>query len=428
MHQAAIRSRVGGARAAVTSLRQPTAQSQNNALQPLCASGRFSLHTTPAHVPHPCPTSLQIGLSTSAGASRATTRIVSHGPMPTASCGLTPIASCGPTQVGDDAPSYLRRYRAEPGASERAANTAAASQVLSEAELTEYRLALARLRFETELLIFSFGGHKALHPSHYNPDQPRVPAGNPDGGQWTRVAVLGRLIKIVAGLSGVASKVPVGRLEAATRRASQMLNRVRELDRSWRPSHLPESADIEGLVQHAEDTARQAEKRLAEYGALSPEELVAKFRNENQHPDFFDPQNKGVVAVSKFDGLPVFGVNSRFVPPYGRNDTLSADAARGVLLDDNPGVMKRRNLGWRPNDSLYHVESTILLRMTRINGGSPEGRSIDVHIDGEMCDRCKRVLPLSGRELGNPRVTYIDMPTGARRTMQHGRWLRDGEQ
>jgi hypothetical protein len=29
---------------------------------------------------------------------------------------------------------------------------------------------------------------KALHPSHYDPAQPRVPAGNPDGGRWTRLA------------------------------------------------------------------------------------------------------------------------------------------------------------------------------------------------------------------------------------------------
>jgi hypothetical protein len=30
------------------------------------------------------------------------------------------------------------------------------------------------------------GRHRvAQHRSHFNPDQPRVPAGNPDGGQWT---------------------------------------------------------------------------------------------------------------------------------------------------------------------------------------------------------------------------------------------------
>ena len=26
----------------------------------------------------------------------------------------------------------------------------------------------------------------AFHHSHYNPNQPRVPAGHPDGGQWTK--------------------------------------------------------------------------------------------------------------------------------------------------------------------------------------------------------------------------------------------------
>lgn len=32
------------------------------------------------------------------------------------------------------------------------------------------------------------GAYKALHPSNFDPSQQRVPAGNPDGGQWTRVA------------------------------------------------------------------------------------------------------------------------------------------------------------------------------------------------------------------------------------------------
>jgi hypothetical protein len=41
-----------------------------------------------------------------------------------------------------------------------------------------------------EKFIDAFSRHwnaccKALHPSHYNPDQPRVPAGNPAGGRWT---------------------------------------------------------------------------------------------------------------------------------------------------------------------------------------------------------------------------------------------------
>jgi hypothetical protein len=44
------------------------------------------------------------------------------------------------------------------------------------------RTDLALLRFKIALLKLKL---KALHPSHYDPNQPRVPAGNPDGGQWT---------------------------------------------------------------------------------------------------------------------------------------------------------------------------------------------------------------------------------------------------
>jgi hypothetical protein len=36
----------------------------------------------------------------------------------------------------------------------------------------------------------------ALHHSHYNPNQPRVPVGHSDGGQWTRVAHVGPPPKI----------------------------------------------------------------------------------------------------------------------------------------------------------------------------------------------------------------------------------------
>jgi hypothetical protein len=62
-----------------------------------------------------------------------------------------------------------------------------------QAELAELRRMLADLKLHFLRRKFA---QKALHPpgqdpgersSHYQ-DQPRVPAGNPDGGQWTRVA------------------------------------------------------------------------------------------------------------------------------------------------------------------------------------------------------------------------------------------------
>jgi hypothetical protein len=83
-----------------------------------------------------------------------------------------------PDQVDENAPSYLRRFRAE---EMRAAESDRDAAARADAELQERRLALARLRLDWELLKFALGGRKA----GFNPDQPRVPAGNPDGGQWT---------------------------------------------------------------------------------------------------------------------------------------------------------------------------------------------------------------------------------------------------
>jgi hypothetical protein len=53
--------------------------------------------------------------------------------------------------------------------------------VMSEVEHADRRLALARLRLDFELLKFELGGCKA----GFDPNQPRAPAGGPDGGQWT---------------------------------------------------------------------------------------------------------------------------------------------------------------------------------------------------------------------------------------------------
>jgi hypothetical protein len=47
-------------------------------------------------------------------------------------------------------------------------------------------LVLARLRCEVAALRVSLAFRRlALALKRYNADQPRVPAGNPDGGQWT---------------------------------------------------------------------------------------------------------------------------------------------------------------------------------------------------------------------------------------------------
>jgi hypothetical protein len=70
----------------------------------------------------------------------------------------------------------------------------------AEAALAHRRWQIAALRLDWELLKFSLGGRKALHPSH---NQPRVPAGNPDGGQWTSEGAQGTPTQIAGKLPGI---------------------------------------------------------------------------------------------------------------------------------------------------------------------------------------------------------------------------------
>jgi hypothetical protein len=54
---------------------------------------------------------------------------------------------------------------------------------LSPLESRRLRWNLSALRVQVKLLRLAF----LLRKANFNPDQPRVPAGNPDGGQWTKV-------------------------------------------------------------------------------------------------------------------------------------------------------------------------------------------------------------------------------------------------
>jgi hypothetical protein len=54
-----------------------------------------------------------------------------------------------------------------------------------EADLAAQRESLRRLRKQVAALTFEIKFRRLLRKAGYNPDQPRVLAGNPDGGQWT---------------------------------------------------------------------------------------------------------------------------------------------------------------------------------------------------------------------------------------------------
>jgi len=85
--------------------------------------------------------------------------------------------------------------------------------------------------------------------------------------------------------------------------------------------------------------------------------------------------------------------------------------------------MNAENLGQIPNNAVFHTEATCLLRAARVNApGTLAGKTIEVHVDREMCWSCETILPFIGLELGNPEVTFVD-PAGHVRRMHNGEWI-----
>lgn len=153
---------------------------------------------------------------------------------------------------------------------------------------------LLRLNYKTCALKLElcFLKMKLASKAGFNPNQPRLPRGNPDGGQWTRVgggrtSSAGRFGRHVpAGQTQLISSRPRGsgtvriggqwvaatpaqqaRLAVSQARAQAVFRRVREIDPNWRPTpSLYES--VEGAILANESVVREAEARLAEFNAL----------------------------------------------------------------------------------------------------------------------------------------------------------------
>lgn len=119
----------------------------------------------------------------------------------------------------------------------------------------------------------------------YDPNQPRVPAGNPDGGQWTGQGGRGggprseyaqlrprRLpggYRIIGGRAHVATPAQEARLDITAAQARALVREVQRHDPSWRP--MPSIYDgVEGQILANQSDARQAAARLRELGASEP--------------------------------------------------------------------------------------------------------------------------------------------------------------
>lgn len=226
---------------------------------------------------------------------------------------------------------------------------------------------------------------------------------------------------------------------------------IRQYDQDWKPieESLTAPGSVEGAISQAEARATEAEERLDQLRTgiggnrgpsfeLPPPRLrspstqpfdgegwIAMYRTLNNSPDLFGqpswPQRNGTVAAGKIDGVVYFGVNSG-APGYTDADWNRAADARDNLISKYPSTMATGNVGWIPNDSLFHAESTILLKAANDNGGSLADRTIEIEVDRELCYSCSKALPKLGMELGNPLV-YVETGTAIRSTMWNGEWL-----
>ena len=118
----------------------------------------------------------------------------------------------------------------------------------------------------------------------YNPNQPRVPAGNSDGGQWTsggggsgacseyaqlkpRRLPVGH--RIIGGRAYAVTPAQEARLDVTAAQARALVREVQQRDPSWKPR--PSIYDgVEGRILANQSEAQQAAARLRELNAREP--------------------------------------------------------------------------------------------------------------------------------------------------------------
>jgi hypothetical protein len=147
----------------------------------------------------------------------------------------------------------------------------------------------------------------AQYRSHFDPNQPRVPVGHPDGGQWTSAGG----VQGASEPSTLSDATPDDdwkpgaqyanrrgrgsgpirsgeqwsepepgqflRLTFAEARANDAIARVREIDPNWRPQRNF-SNSVEGQIREYEVQAEQAEARLRELARFEPPPIIPKER------------------------------------------------------------------------------------------------------------------------------------------------------
>jgi len=228
-------------------------------------------------------------------------------------------------------------------------------QGASDAAALRHRLALIDAEAQHRL---------AQHRSHYNPDQPRVPKGHPDGGQWTDTG---------------SSKIGI---------------RV--------------AGDTPRLGRHPIIAL------LMELATLA----IDAYRKQKGLEDLFG-HNEGVVAHTTLDGKEIFGVNSGS-RAYTSVDDAAAVKLRAALMKNYPELSVGDDyIGKMPRNAIFHAETTLLLRVARENGGTLAGKELIVYTDTRTCNNCEAILPYVGLELGRVLINREARIRRQRRKSEH---------
>jgi hypothetical protein len=278
----------------------------------------------------------------------------------------------------------------------------AAKAAAFEAEIEAgYRL-LAVLREEVASLTAELKRRRELEEK-YSPSQPRVPAGNPRGGQWSNRngggASFGNIGNAEggAGADGTDGAEDVGSTDG-----------LQDAAISGESSPRSEGDGTRGYDDRLAASDKPSPGRTATLGimARAAEGIIKLYRSENLLNDLFGNRT-GAVALTTIDDKDIFGSNSRSLT-YTDADFTAAAEMRDRIAAKYPDAMRADNVGYTPSNALFHAETNVLLRAAEANGGTLAGRSLDIYVDRRLCPNCETMIPLVGLELGNPSLTYVD--------------------
>src|SRR5262245_11461115 len=225
----------------------------------------------------------------------------------------------------------------------------------------------------------SHGGH------HYDPNQPRVPAGHRGAGQWTlgaggasaederRWAEI--FAQATAESSGSTEGGPDGDERPGALRRWMEIFRQAALERLGlaareRRGGKGGRASLWWIVGTA---AEKLWRLIEEYRKENADpQLRLPFEDEKAQINTADPEQ--AVAVVWVDGQKKFGVSSKHRTYSKLIDGTRARRWLRKLLYKYPELrnihsrQENKNSGWMPYDALSHAEATLLLRLAEENG------------------------------------------------------------